>query len=164
MKSQHLLNLGNVRKVKKNLTGVLDATALDQIEREIEVNVAALLVLAQCHYRFAERQTGPNWRQKVSRLYYAAYNAARAIRLYVAGDYSTDVKDHQRFDELPNDFPSRDRYVNQLDVLRGDRNTCDYDHISTARDLVLGTRSSTELVREFLKDARAYLSGKGMNL
>ncbi len=163
MKSPHLLNLGNVRKVKNNLSGVLDEAALELIEREIQANAAALLALARHHYHFAERQLGPNWRQKVSRLYYAAYNAARAVRLLITGDYSTDVKDHQKFDKLPSDFPSRDRYVNQLAVLREDRNTCDYDHISRARDLVLGTRDSTELVREFLKDASTYLSDKGMN-
>lgn len=164
MKSPHLLNLGNVRKVKNNLSGVLDQAGLDRIESEIETNVVALMGLARCHYRFAERQSGSNWRQKVSRLYYAAYNAARAVRLYVTGDYSTDIKDHQKFDKLPDDFPRRARYVNQLAVLREDRNTCDYDHISRASDLILGTRGSMELAREFLKDVRAYLNNRGMNL
>ena len=164
MRSPHLLNLGNARKVKQNLSGLLDAAALARIETEIEGNAAALFALANRHYRFADRQSAPNWRQRVSRLYYAAYNAARAVRLYVAGDYSTDVKDHQRFDKLPDDFPSRARYVNQLAVLREDRNTCDYDHISTASDLVLGSGGSTALVADLLRDVRDYLRAKGMNL
>ena len=133
MKTPHLLNLGNPRKVKDNLSGLLDATALGLIESEIEGNTRALMVLARTHYRFAARQSAPNWRQKVSRLYYAGYNAARALRLYVNGEYSTDVKDHQKFENLPNDFPSRSRYINQLAILREDRNTCDYDHLSSAQ-------------------------------
>ena len=163
METPHLLNLGNVRKVKKELSGILDEAALERIEREIQSNVTALLALAQRHYRFAVRQSRPNWRQRVSRLYYAAYNASRAVRLLVTGDYSSNVKDHQKFNKLPNDFPSRDRYVNKLAVLREDRNTCDYDHNSKVRDLVLGTRDSTELVHEFLRDANAYISNKIAN-
>jgi hypothetical protein len=164
MRSRHLLNLGNARKVKENLSGILDTAALDSIEAEIEANVAGLLTLALRHYRFADRQSAPNWRQRISRLYYAAYNAARAVRLYVSGEYSTDVKDHQKFDKLPEDFPNRASYVNQLEVLREDRNTCDYDHISTASDLALGSGDSTALVHDFLRDVRAYLRDRGMSL
>ena len=118
MKSSHLLNLGNPRKVKENLSSILDRAALDSIETEIEGNVLALLGLAKRYYNFARKQSNPNWRQKISRLYYAAYNASRAVRLYVSGDYSTDIRDHQKFERLPNDFPNRAQYVNQIDVLR----------------------------------------------
>ena len=164
MKSPHLLNLGNARKVKQNLSSILDAPALERIEAEIKANAVALLTLGRRHYRFARKQSAPNWRQKVSRLYYAAYNSARAVRLYVAGEYSTDVKDHQSFDKLPDDFPNRARYVNQLPVLRDDRNTCDYDHVSMASDLALGSADATALVRDFLHDVTTYLLGKGLSL
>lgn len=162
MKSPHLLNLGNPRKVKSNLSGLLEPAALELIESEIVANVVALLSLAESHYRFAVQQKGPHWRQKVSRLYYAAYNASRAVRLYTNGEYSTEVKDHQRSGHLPEDFPGRSRYSNQLAVLRDDRNTCDYDHISSAKDLVLGSRASVELVNDFLSDVRKYLRDHGM--
>jgi hypothetical protein len=162
MRSPHLLNLGNCRKVKSNLIGILDSVAIGCIEAEIESNAIGLFKLARSHYSFAVRQPSPHWRQRISRLYYAAYNTARAVRLYVAGEYSTHVKDHQKLEELPDDFPNRSRYVNQLSVLREDRNTCDYDHTSKASDLVLGTGNSTELVRDFLDDAGAYLRSKGM--
>ena len=164
MKSPHLLNLGNARKVKQNLSAILDAPAMDCIEAEIEANVRALLALGIRHYRFAYRQSAPNWRQKVSRLYYAAYNSGRAVRLYVAGDYSTEVKDHQNVDKMPDDFPNRARYVNQLPILREDRNACDYDHLATASDLALGTHDSSELVKDFLDDVTTYLRGKGLTL
>ena len=163
MKSSHLLNLGNPRKVKGNLSSILDKAALDRIETEIEKNVLALLDLAKRHYNFARKQSNPNWRQKISRLYYAAYNASRAVRLYVSGHYSTDVRDHQKSEKLPDDFPNRAQYVNKIIVLRTDRNICDYDHASTASDLLLGSTKSTELVEAFLDDAVIYLAGKGLN-
>ena len=162
MKSQHLLNLGNARKVKENLTGILDPASLNRIEAEIETNVVALLALARRHYNFAKRQSGQNWRQKISRLYYAAYNTARAVQLYVSGAYSTDVKDHQKALKLPNDFPDRARYANQLAALRKDRNICDYDHMSTVSELALSSISSLMLVRTFMADTTTYLRSKGL--
>lgn len=162
MRSPHLLNLGNPRKVKENLSGLLDETALARIESEIERNAQALLALAHKHYRFAIVQGASNWRQKVSRLYYAGYHATRAVRLYIRGDYSTEVRDHQKFDSLPDDFPSRSRYSNQFAILREDRNICDYDHLAVAGDLVLGSRQATDLVRGFLRDVEAYLGSHGL--
>lgn len=162
MKSPHLLNLGNVRKLKENLSGILGSEALNQIESEIEVNVTGLLALAEKHFQFAQKLSANNWRQKISRLYYAAYNAGRAVRLYVKGEYSTDVKDHQKIMELPEDFPNIARYKNQLSILREDRNISDYDHISKAKDLALGTSIANTLVSDFLKDVKNYLKGKGL--
>lgn len=164
MKTPHLLNLSNSRKVKQNLSGILDAQALDIIEAEIRANAVSLYRLGQQHYRFAQRQTSPNWRQKVSRLYYAAYNVARSIRLFMNGEYSTDVKDHQKFENLPDDFPSRARYSNQLVVLREDRNTCDYDHTASAGDLVLGSTDAARLVEDFMTDAAIFLRSRGLSV
>ena len=84
--------------------------------------------------------------------------------MYISGEYSTDVKDHQKFNNLPEDFPSHSRYSNQFSILREDRNTCDYDHMSTAKDLVLGSRVTEDLVREFLEDVKKYLNDRGMRL
>ena len=164
LKTPHLLNLGNVRKVKTNLSEILNQTALDKIEAEIGANVKALYRLGRQHYLFAQRQPSANWRQRVSRLYYAAYNVSRAVRLFISGAYSTQVKDHQKFNELPDDFPSRERYANQLEVLREDRNMCDYDHTCRSSDLVLGTKESTTLVKEFLDTAKSYLASKEVEL
>lgn len=164
VKTPHLLNLGNARRVKENLSKILDKPALDAIENEIARNAAALYRLGLHHLQFARRQPGAHWRQRISRLYYGAYNISRAVRLFVTGAYASDVKDHQKFDELPDDFPSRERFANQLAVLREDRNTCDYDHASRARDLVLGTRASTLLVKEFASRARDYFKSKGLTI
>ncbi len=74
------------------------------------------------------------------------------------------MKDHQNYDNLPADFPRRARYVNQLAVLREDRNTCDYDHLCHVSDLVLGSTKATALVNDFVHDARNYLREKGLNV
>ena len=74
------------------------------------------------------------------------------------------IKDHTKFDKLPKDFPNRARYINQLAVLREDRNMCDYDHMATASDLALGSTISLTLVRDFIADTTAYLKSKGLKL
>ena len=165
MKSPHLLRASaNVRKLKENLVTVVDSTAISAIEAEISANVAQLYALGRSQYYFAKRQSGRSWRQKVSRLYYAAYNVSRAIRLYVNGEYSIDSSDHKRIESLPDDFPNTNKYGNRLRVLRDDRNLCDYDHTAKPDDLVLGVNEAEELVQQFLKDAQSYLSQRGVSL
>jgi len=164
LKKVHLLNLGNPRKVKENLSGILEQPELEKIEAEIIANTVGLYRIGLQFLSFALRQSPPNWRQRVSRLYYAAYNVSRAVRLFVSGDYSSEVKDHHKFDKLPDDFPRKDRYTNKLAVLREDRNMCDYDHTCRSIDLVLGITQSTSLVIEFIDDAKSYLMGKGLKL
>lgn len=157
-----ILKLGNVRKVKENLVGILDPDALAKIENEIHANTTGLLRLAKGHYLFASKQTNSNWRQKTSRFYYAAYNAARAVRFFVNGDYSTDSKDHQKLSHLPDDFPNKNQYAVQLPILREDRNLCDYDHLARAKNLALSPQQSQLLVQDFLRDTENYLRSKGL--
>ena len=145
-----------------NLVGVVNQPALDAIEEALCENVRQLYSLARRHYTFARRLNAPDWRHCVSRSYYSAYTASRSVRLYVSGHYSTDVKDHHKFDELPEDFPSKDRFANKLSVLREDRNLCDYDHTARASDLVLGTAESLALASEFLDKAMKYLRQNGL--
>jgi len=165
MKSPHLLHAGaNVRKLKENLVNVVDAAAISAIETEICTNVAQLYVLGRSHYYFAVRQNNRSWRQKISRLYYAAYNVSRAIRLCANGEYSMESSDHKRIETLPGDFPNKNRYANRLGVLRDDRNLCDYDHTAKLTDLVVDVNEATELVQQLLKDAQGYLKRRGVNL
>jgi hypothetical protein len=86
MKSPHLLRTGaNPRKLKENLVNVIDAGALDAIESEIRMNAAQLFSLGLSHYRFAARQNNRAWRQKISRLYCAAFNVSRSVTVGDAG-------------------------------------------------------------------------------
>jgi hypothetical protein len=89
-------------------------------------------------FSFAARQNNRWWRQKISRLYYGAYNVSRAVRLCVSGEFSDDSTDHKRIGDLPADFPNQALYKNRLNSLRDDRNLCDYDHTARAADLAAG--------------------------
>jgi hypothetical protein len=165
MKSPHLLRASsNVRKLKDNLVNIIDATAISAIEAEICANAAQLYALGRGHYNFAVRQNNDSWRQKVSRLYYAAYNVSRAVRLCVNGEYSVEVSDHKKIEMLPDDFPNKNRYSNRLGVLREDRNLCDYDHTAKMADLVIDMDEAVDLVQEFLKDAQSYLEQRGVKV
>jgi hypothetical protein len=165
MKSPHLLRAGtNVRKLKDNLVTVVDAAAISAIEAEICANVAQLYALGRSHYYFAVRQNNRSWRQKISRLYYAAYNVSRAIRLCVNGEYSVDSSDHKKIETLPEDFPDKNKYANRLGVLREDRNLCDYDHTAKLADLVVGANDAASLVQQFLRDAQGYLTRRGIKV
>ena len=140
LKSPHiLLAAGNLNKLKINLVNVIDDTAIHAIEDEINKNVAKLYLLGKSHYSFAIRQNNRSWRQKVSRLYYGAYNASRAVRLCVTGEYSADSGDHKKIGNLPDGFPNRATYSNRLSTLRDDRNLCDYDHTVNCSDLSIGS-------------------------
>ncbi len=165
MKSPHLLRAANnVRQLKENLVTVLDPRAIDAIETEILANVGQLYSLGRAHFLFAERQNSRAWRQKISRLYYAAYNVSRAVRLCASGEFSTDSSDHRKIEELPVDFPKINTYKNKLGLLREDRNLCDYDHTGKLKDLIASLDESLNLVRDFLHDAQAYLKGRGVTL
>lgn len=162
-KSPHLLLAGaNVRKLRNNLSNILDRSALDAIENEIRLNTRQLYVLGRSHFLFAKRQNNRDWRQKVSRLYYGAYNVSRAVRLSFSGEYSTEVTDHKKIETLPDDFPEKNTYANRLGVLREDRNLCDYDHVATRADLVSTLEDAEDLVEKFLGEARKYLKARGI--
>lgn len=161
MASSDLLKLGNVRRVQENLKSILNQNGIDAIETEIERNCDKLYALGLQHYRFAINLRSWHWRQKISRLYYSSYAASRAVRLYVFGHHSTDGKDHQKIGDLPDDFPGKARFSNKLAILRDDRNTCDYDHVSRASDLVTPPSEAVQLVKDFLNETRKYLQRRG---
>jgi hypothetical protein len=165
LRSPHLLlTANNVRRVKNNLVNVIDAAAIGAIEAEICTNCAQLYVLGRNHYLFAKRQSNRVWRQKVSRLYYGAYNVSRAVRLCAIGEYSTDTSDHKKIEAIPDDFPNKNTYANRLGVLRDDRNLCDYDHTANLNDLILVPADALQLVTDFLRDARDYLEQHGVEI
>jgi hypothetical protein len=163
MKPPHILiAAGNAHRMRANLAGVLDEEALQAIEDEIHRNVRQLFRLGRQQYRFACSLSPPQWRNAVSRMYFGAYNVSRAIRLCFGGEYSTDVQDHQKFEKLPADFPSKDRFANRFAVLRADRNLCDYDHTATAPQLVIPRREAEKLVKEFIDESARYLAERGV--
>jgi len=165
VKEPHLLRAsGNPRRLIENIRHLISSDSEEQIESALDENIVALYELGRTHYRFARRLAEGSWRHTVSRLYYAGYNTTRSVRLCVDGHYSQDVKDHHRFEQLPGDFPSRDRYANDLPLLRDDRNLCDYDHTAEPDDLVRPPRQWAKFVSELMRDAKRYLEGRGVTL
>lgn len=165
LKEPHLLLASsNPRKLLRNVRHLIGERASRAIEREIKNNVAALYALGLEHYRFATKAPRRQWRQRISRLYYGAYNVKRAVQLYVEGVYRTDSSDHKNIGKLPDDFPNSTMYGNQLSGLRDDRNLADYNHTAGPDDLLMPPNDAELLVEKFIEDTRQYLNARGFNL
>ncbi|WP_197417424.1 hypothetical protein, partial [Sinorhizobium sp. GL28] len=161
---QEFLKAGNPSKIASAYSSFLSPADIDKIKTEARKHSAAMYNLGITHYRFAINLKSPHWRQKISRLYYASYNASKAIRFDNDGNHSTDVKDHSKIGALPNNFPNKATYENTLSTLRDDRNSCDYDHLAKATDLINTTSDYSRLVTSFLRDAHDYLTLRGVQL
>lgn len=151
----------NPRKLIDRLSSLLNDSAIERLELAFDNNVRALLDLAHEHYRFSVAHARSHWRQRVSRLYYAAYNARRAVNLHSSGHFSQEVSDHRK-SKLPDDFPARQRYEERLGNLRNDRNLADYAHFAEEEDLLLEPSDSNQLVQDFLNDSIDYLNNRGL--
>jgi len=158
------LDLGNLRKVRACLEPILDQAALQAIDAEVEKNTQDLYSLALYHYRFASNLSSYYWRQKISRFYYSVYSSSKALRIYEKGEYSTEVKDHQRVADLPDQFPHRARFKLVLESMREDRNTCDYDHAATTQNLLYSASELHTSTRDFLVEVKKYIGTKGLIL
>lgn len=165
MKTPHLLlAAGNVNRLRENLRHLLDPAGNLALEREYHENIRGLFRLGSEHLGFATSLPAGQWRQVVSRSYYAAYNVTRALRLAESGHYSQDSTDHKKIDELPGGLANRMTYKTQLPLLRDDRNVCDYDHSVTEADLVIPVAQTLTLVAQLAVDARAYLASRGVTV
>jgi hypothetical protein len=146
------------------LAGLLPAATIAIIEADIRRNVKELIYLGDGHRVFASGPARRDWRQCMSRLYYACYAASRALRLEVSGHFTTESSDHKNVGELPSDFPRREQFKNQLETLRGDRNLADYDHTAVEADLVIPVADAIAIAQDFLQEARNYLVTRGVTL
>lgn len=165
LKEPHiLLASGNPQKLIRNLTGVVDADAIQKIQEEVDNNIRSLFVLGEEHFRFALAISTNEWRQRVSRLYYAAYNIKRAMSLKHDGTFSTDSSDHQKVDNLPDGMPNQATYRTKLKNLRDDRNLADYSHLAQESDLLIAADDAAILVEEFIRDAKVFLKGVGLTV
>lgn len=164
IRSPHLLLASsNSNQMLANLGYILDAGACGAIQNEINDNVRQLFDLGKSHYEFARTLPGQHWRQRISRFYYGAYNARRAINLYENGAFRTDVSDHKKTD-LPSSLLNHSTYEVRLRDLREDRNLSDYDHTASEADLILTQDEAEEITAYFLRDARLYLVDRGVSV
>jgi len=165
LKEPHvLLASSNPRKLLKNLAHVLDQAALDEIEAEVDANVTGLLILGESHLAFALTIPKGEWRQRISRLYYAVYNVKRAVSLKYDGSFSTDSSDHQKIDGLPPNFNNQATYSSKLKNLRDDRNLADYSHLAKESDLLIPCDDVESMANDFITDAKAFLKNLGLQI
>ncbi len=164
LREPHILLLGNPRKVMKNLSAVLADDQINQIQLAVNFEVKLLFELGVNHYSFVQIIDDVYWRQKISRLYYAAYNVKRSVTLCCDGSFSTESSDHLKIDQLPADFKKSATYSTKLKALREDRNLADYSHLANESDLVITVDSATKLVEDFLDDSRECLVSKLVEL
>jgi hypothetical protein len=158
MKSPHILLLNkNVAELRRELAHILGKKSASAFDANVKLNVAQLFSLGLEHLTFAGTLGPTNWRQIVSRTYYAAYSVSKSVRLAVNGHYSREVRDHDKVGELPVDFPDKSTYANRLRLLRDDRNLCDYDHTVQEIDLGMNSTDALALVRTLVDHARGYL-------
>lgn len=159
-----LLASGNPQRLLRNLAHILTADELQKINIAILAEGQALYALGQSHFIFAMSLPLGEWRQNISRLYYAAYNVKRAISLMNDGGFSTESGDHQKIDILPDTIENKEIYKARLKTLRDDRNLCDYSHIATENDLLITVADARALVTTFMSDAKKFLLDKGVQL
>lgn len=161
MRSPHILLLNkNVAELKRELAHVLTKKSSMAFDAAVKENVVQLFGLGEHHFEFAKALPALHWRQVVSRSYYGAYSVSKAVRLAVRGQYSQEVKDHEKVGELPDDFADKSTYANRLRLLRDDRNLCDYDHTAVEPDLGISAADTLTLVGNFVLHARAYLRAR----
>lgn len=159
-----LLASGNPHRLIKNLGHILTQDEIQKINNAILAEGSALYALGQSHYSFAMSLPASEWRQNISRLYYAVYNTKRALTLMTDGGFSTDSGDHQKIDVLPDQIDNREFYKARLKHLRDDRNLCDYSHNASEGDLLITVADARALATSFLTDAKKFLQDKGVQL
>jgi hypothetical protein len=159
-----LLASSNPNKLIRNLSGILTSKQLEKIQKAVDENVQGLFKLGVKHYQFAISLQKSEWRQRTSRLYYAAYNIRRSVQLKHNGDYSTDSSDHKNVDSIPDALANAAAYRSKLKNMRDDRNLADYSHLATERDLLITVDEMEKTVEEFVRDAKNFLVAKGISL
>ncbi|MCC5074695.1 hypothetical protein [Xanthomonas campestris] len=151
-----LLAASNPIKLMRNLAGILDEGQISLIDAAISQEAKRIFELGESHRKFVESVPSAEWRQCVSRLYYAAYNCRRAIALRCDGAFSTESNDHQKVDLISKSVENSSTYSHKLKDLRDDRNLADYSHLAQEADLLATVEDSREFVNSFFVHAKEY--------
>jgi hypothetical protein len=159
-----LLASSNPMRMIQNLNHLLAQQELAKLLAELDRNVVDLFKLGVSHYNFAAPLPDSEWRQKISRLYYGAYNVRRAVTLKYNGLFSTDASDHQKFDQLPDALLNKQSHMANLSTLRDDRNLADYNHSAAVSDLVINPSDALAFATLFIADSKSYLAQQGVTI
>lgn len=148
----------NPNKLARLLSCVLPQAEQEKIIKVGHDHSKKLMQLSRQQLIFAKSiKNKQAWRQKISRGYYACYNASKALRLASSGHYSQEAKDHQKIADLPNSFNKKPFWENFLTQFRSDRNLADYDHLKQARDLEYTPKEYLSYAEEFYSEVKKYL-------
>jgi len=151
--------------VRRGLEGVLETPSLAAYDEAVKTTCRYHITLASDHLAAARSSKGPHWRTRVSRAYYAAYAASRAVRFYVTGGFSSEVEDHKKVAELPDDFPGLADWNDALTQMRHDRNLADYDAWPDCREKLNKPPLDTfDLASRFVQEAKRYLRARGVTV
>lgn len=153
----------NPYKIADMLSSILPQPEINKILSFAYNHVKMLMKLATQQLNYAKSiKSRKAWRQKISRAYYACYNASKAIRLADSGYYSQESSDHKKIGELPNTFNNKTYWEDFLKKFRSDRNLADYDHVSLSKDLEYSPTTYLNEATNFINEARNYLINKGI--
>lgn len=159
-----LLASTNPMKMIRNLDHLLSKQELKKLTDDLDRNVVQLFELGVSHFKFAAPLTDADWRQKISRLYYAVYNIRRAVMLKDSGAFSTESSDHKTVDQLPDKIRNKELHITKLRELREDRNLADYSHLAVITDLVISPTDALTFSIQFIDDCRQFLLTSGVAL
>ena len=137
-------------------------SAAEQIQKNAFFVGLRWMELAHEHlHDAADSLSSSSKRSTFSRSYYAVYSASKAVRYIVFGAVSLKGDDHHKASELPDDFPSGDKWAQMIPKLYEHRLFSDYDNWkSTASQHSLTPQESYDLADLFLRDAGSYLQQK----
>lgn len=157
-----LLASSNPMRILKNLPHIIAEDQISLINSAISSESRLLYELAKSHLDFASSIPLSQWRQRTSRLYYAAYNCRRAVALRYDGSFSTESSDHNNVDKIPDSVSDHSIYSKKIKDLREDRNLADYSHLAQVADLLIPIGESLDLVNSFFSSSEDYLRGQGV--
>lgn len=153
----------NPNKLANLLSCVLSQSEQDKIIKIAHKHSKLLMKLSRDHLLFAKSIKGNHaWRQKVSRAYYACYNASKALRLANSGHYSQEGADHKKIADLPSGFNQKAFWGNFLTKFRSDRNLADYDHLKRSGDMSHTPKEYLKYSDEFYNEVKRYLINRGI--
>lgn len=138
-----------------------------EIDALLEIAVKDRLEFARRTLKYAGiaiAMREPQNRIAVARAYYGFYHAVRAVVFF--SERGDDHQDHQTLPKhIPQDFPQRNEWENDLKAARLERNKADYDpYPKSEKRFSDAAQSTIANARKFLRVSKAYLVKKGCHL
>ena len=76
--------------------------------------------------------------------------------------FSTEVDDHKKVGDFPDEFPKRSIWADVLTKFRADRNLADYDHTARSEDLEYSADEYLRYASQLLAEIKTYLRTEGV--